>query len=222
MNQTIISTIDGVKTGHLFPLDITEDLYSNCLYTGKYEHPDLLVRTSGETRLSEFLLYQTGFAHLEFIDVLWPELSLWNLAWCILHYQKDLSSIREDKTRWIKNKLNKQLLQDRECIHKYLEYCSLHLSFESERKCLCQWLLTYTPSDFKDPKHIDIPDRPFHSLLLPNCDNLNNHFKLFGDVESLSNYNLITGFQFTRELRCTNYLNYRDINFNNWIDSNCP
>jgi len=48
---------------------------------------DLLLRTSGEKRLSDFLLWQCGGAHLAFIDTLWPDLSLWDLARVILEYQ---------------------------------------------------------------------------------------------------------------------------------------
>lgn len=45
---------------------------------------DLLVRTSGETRLSDFLVWQTSHAQLAFVDKLWPELSFLDFARCVL------------------------------------------------------------------------------------------------------------------------------------------
>lgn len=51
--------------------------------------PDLLLRTSGVARLSDFLLWQTTASSLQFVDVLWPELSFWHLALALLRYQED-------------------------------------------------------------------------------------------------------------------------------------
>ena len=73
--------------------DVTEDLLEQCLYTGESPPPDLLIRTSGEVRLSDFLLWQSSYSCLSFQDVLWPEFSVWNLFSSILQYQNNYSAI---------------------------------------------------------------------------------------------------------------------------------
>ncbi|KAK6017637.1 hypothetical protein OSTOST_16837 [Ostertagia ostertagi] len=63
-----------------------------------YRHgsePNLLIRTSGEKRLSDFLLWQCSSCHIYFDDVLWPEFSFWNLCKAILSYQYHISSVQE-------------------------------------------------------------------------------------------------------------------------------
>jgi ditrans,polycis-polyprenyl diphosphate synthase len=54
--------------------DITDELFQRCMYTEDCPLPDLLIRTSGETRLSDFLLYQANHTRLCFLPSLWPEL----------------------------------------------------------------------------------------------------------------------------------------------------
>jgi len=53
--------------------DITEELFSSCLDTAGQPDPDLLIRTSGELRVSNFLLWQIAYAELYITDVLWPD-----------------------------------------------------------------------------------------------------------------------------------------------------
>lgn len=62
--------------GRIFPEDITEDAISSHLYTAGQPDVDLLIRTSGEMRLSNFLLYQCAYAEFLFPTVLWPDFSL--------------------------------------------------------------------------------------------------------------------------------------------------
>ncbi|XP_043709132.1 dehydrodolichyl diphosphate synthase 6-like [Telopea speciosissima] len=50
--------------------------------------PDFLVRTSGETRLSNLLLWQTTYCYLYSPAVLWPEISLWHMVWAVLNFQR--------------------------------------------------------------------------------------------------------------------------------------
>ena len=50
---------------------------------------DLLVRTSGEVRLSDFLLWQSGHSSVYFTNVLWPEFTFWDFVKCISHYQRN-------------------------------------------------------------------------------------------------------------------------------------
>lgn len=58
------------------------------LYTEGCPDPDILIRTSGETRLSNFLLLQTPHCHLQNPCALWPEFNLWHLIWAVLNYQR--------------------------------------------------------------------------------------------------------------------------------------
>ncbi|KAJ6663407.1 hypothetical protein lerEdw1_009486, partial [Lerista edwardsae] len=85
----------GVEKGLLQPSDVSELLLDKCLYTYKSPHPDILIRTSGEVRLSDFLLWQTSHASLMFQSVLWPEYSLWNLFRAILRFQVNYSALQE-------------------------------------------------------------------------------------------------------------------------------
>ena len=62
-----------VKAGKLDPDDIDEHLFQDCLYTSEIPDPDLLIRTSGEQRISNFLLWQLAYAEFCFLDTLWPD-----------------------------------------------------------------------------------------------------------------------------------------------------
>lgn len=55
------------------PREITEESFANCLYTAGQPDPDLLIRTSGELRLSNFLLFQCAYSELYFTQDLWPD-----------------------------------------------------------------------------------------------------------------------------------------------------
>ena len=59
--------------GRLDPEAINETLFETCLTTAGMPDPDLLIRTSGEKRISNFLLWQSAYAELVFIDTLWPD-----------------------------------------------------------------------------------------------------------------------------------------------------
>ena len=65
----------AVKNGNINVEDITEDTISNNLYTAGEPDPDLLIRTSGELRLSNFLLWQLAYTEFLFVDKHWPDFS---------------------------------------------------------------------------------------------------------------------------------------------------
>jgi undecaprenyl diphosphate synthase len=67
--------------------DINEDLFENFLYTKDIPNPDLLIRTSGEQRISNFLLWQIAYTELYFTDVLWPDYNKEELYKAIYDYQ---------------------------------------------------------------------------------------------------------------------------------------
>jgi undecaprenyl diphosphate synthase len=62
-----------VAAGELRVEDIDEKLFSNSLMTADIPDPDLIIRTSGEYRLSNFLLWQASYSELYFPEVLWPD-----------------------------------------------------------------------------------------------------------------------------------------------------
>ena len=64
---------DKVQKGDLSPSQINEDVISNHLYTSEIPDPELLVRTSGEMHISNFLLWQISYAELVITDTLWPD-----------------------------------------------------------------------------------------------------------------------------------------------------
>ena len=79
---------EKVKNGEINIEDINEDLISNNLYTAGEPDPDLLIRTSGELRLSGFLPWQSVYSELLFINKNWPDFSEEDLDNSIIEYQK--------------------------------------------------------------------------------------------------------------------------------------
>lgn len=67
---------------------VTEDLIGHHLYTSGMPDPDLLIRTSGELRISNFLLWQIAYAEIWVTDVLWPDFRKQHLLQAIIDYQK--------------------------------------------------------------------------------------------------------------------------------------
>lgn len=76
-----------VKNGDIDENDIDEHLFEQHLYTKEIPQVDLLIRTSGEVRVSNFLLWQIAYAEMQFIDVLWPDFTKETFFQCILDYQ---------------------------------------------------------------------------------------------------------------------------------------
>ena len=76
-----------VKTGKLLPADITQKTIENYLATKAFPDPELMIRTSGEYRISNFLLYQLAYAELYFTNTLWPDFRKENLYAAITDFQ---------------------------------------------------------------------------------------------------------------------------------------
>ena len=76
-----------VKTGEINKEDITDDVIKNHLSTNHIPDPELMIRTSGEHRISNFLLYQLAYAELYFTSTHWPDFKKENLFEAILNYQ---------------------------------------------------------------------------------------------------------------------------------------
>ncbi|MDP6570991.1 MAG: isoprenyl transferase [Candidatus Marinimicrobia bacterium] len=73
--------------GEISPGDITEELFSKHLYTDAIPDPDLLIRTGGEFRISNFLLWQIAYTEIYVTDTFWPEFGKTELDAAILEYQ---------------------------------------------------------------------------------------------------------------------------------------
>ncbi|MCO5610054.1 hypothetical protein L7F22_064289 [Adiantum nelumboides] len=79
------------RDGKLLPCDVSEDLIEGKLLTrwmgADTQHPDLVIRTSGDKRISNFLLWQTAYAELLFLDFFWPEMDEFRYAQALMAYQ---------------------------------------------------------------------------------------------------------------------------------------
>ena len=78
---------EDYKSGKISKDDINEVLISNTLTTKHYPDPDLMIRTSGEQRISNYLLWELAYSEFYFTDVLWPDFRKENLHQAILEYQ---------------------------------------------------------------------------------------------------------------------------------------
>lgn len=79
---------DAAAKGVLRPEDINEHTFENALSTKGIPDPELLIRTSGETRISNFLLWQIAYAELYFTPVFWPDFGKRELFEAVINYQR--------------------------------------------------------------------------------------------------------------------------------------
>ena len=88
VTQAIKNIVKKVENGDLNSDEINENTIQNHLYTHNIPDPELLIRTSGEQRISNFLLWQIAYSELYFTDILWPDFRRENLYESIVNYQK--------------------------------------------------------------------------------------------------------------------------------------
>ena len=79
---------EDVKAGRIDPEDITEAVFADRLYTRDMPDPDLLIRTSGEQRISNFLLWQVAYSELVFTQTRWPDFGFADLEEAISEYRR--------------------------------------------------------------------------------------------------------------------------------------
>jgi len=79
---------EDIQTGQVHSESIDEKMFAKYLYTGGLPDPDLLIRTSGEMRISNFLLWQIAYAEIYVTDILWPDFRREHLYRAILDYQR--------------------------------------------------------------------------------------------------------------------------------------
>ena len=78
---------EEVKSGNVSPADINESLFESHLSTAAIPHPELMIRTSGECRISNFLLWQLAYAEFYFTETLWPDFRREDFYKAIISYQ---------------------------------------------------------------------------------------------------------------------------------------
>ncbi len=88
LTEAVKAIATQVANGKLKPESISEDIINQNLQTVGMPEPELLIRTSGEHRISNFLLWQISYAELYFTDVLWPDFRKEHLYEAILSYQQ--------------------------------------------------------------------------------------------------------------------------------------
>ncbi|MCC7524828.1 MAG: isoprenyl transferase [Chitinophagaceae bacterium] len=86
--QAVKTIANDVQKGNLLPEQINEDTLRRHLATNAFPDPELMIRTSGECRISNFLLYQLAYAELYFTDTRWPDFGKEHLYEAILNFQQ--------------------------------------------------------------------------------------------------------------------------------------
>jgi undecaprenyl diphosphate synthase len=87
INQALKKIAFAVKKDDIAISEITEELIHQYLYTNSIPDPELLIRTGGEYRISNFLLWQIAYSELYFTDIQWPDFRRENLVLAIIEYQ---------------------------------------------------------------------------------------------------------------------------------------
>lgn len=88
ITEAVKSIAMKIKSGDLHPEDINENCVAKHLQNNEVPHPELLIRTSGEYRISNFLLWQIAYAELYFTPVLWPDFRKNDFFEAIVDFQK--------------------------------------------------------------------------------------------------------------------------------------
>ncbi|MBI5188108.1 MAG: di-trans,poly-cis-decaprenylcistransferase [Nitrospirae bacterium] len=84
----ILRAVKKVLHSGIRPEELTEDLFNSFLDTANLPGPDLIIRTSGEMRISNFLLWQSAYSELYFTDTLWPDFTRDEFLFAIQDYQQ--------------------------------------------------------------------------------------------------------------------------------------
>ena len=87
LRRAVAKIAQDAAEGKLSPADVTEDTITNALDTAGTPDPELLIRTSGEERISNFLLWQIAYSEFYFSELLWPDFNKAELQKAIHYYQ---------------------------------------------------------------------------------------------------------------------------------------
>ncbi|RJP59192.1 MAG: isoprenyl transferase [Candidatus Auribacter fodinae] len=88
LTEAMRSIAKQISNGQLKPEEITEEIISNNLFTHDMPDPDLLIRTSGEMRVSNYLLWQISYAEIWITPVLWPDIRRQHIIEALQDFQK--------------------------------------------------------------------------------------------------------------------------------------
>lgn len=97
--QSALKLAEDIKEGRVNPEEVTEDDFSNYLYTAGQPDPDLMIRTSGELRISNFLLWQNAYSEFWFTDIYWPDFDKKALLTAVIDFQNRDRRFGGGKTR---------------------------------------------------------------------------------------------------------------------------
>jgi undecaprenyl diphosphate synthase len=86
VNACARHAVEAAKNGE--SVQVTEEMFANELYTAGIPDPELVIRTSGEVRLSNFLLWQVAYSEFVVTPVLWPDFDRYELLRCLVEYQQ--------------------------------------------------------------------------------------------------------------------------------------
>jgi len=89
ISQAVRKSVDMVTRGEINQQDIDVSLLDSLMYTAPSEKVDLLLRTSGECRLSDFMLWQASSSITYFTKVLWPDFKFWHLLLAVFFFQRN-------------------------------------------------------------------------------------------------------------------------------------
>lgn len=109
--QTVLKAVENKK---LTSEDISSELLLKSMFTENGIVPDLLIRTSGEIRFSDFMLWQSSCSCVYFTPVLWPEFTIWELLKAVFHYQRSLDTLEKVREK----EMNDLVKNDR--VNKFL------------------------------------------------------------------------------------------------------
>ena len=124
ISRAVRKISESVKKGELQPENIDEALISANTYTAGLPDPDLIIRTSGELRLSNFLIWQAAYAEFYFTEVLWPDFNKEDLHKALLEYQNrkrrmgrttasaEISKSKQHISQMVSKKSNKSRLSE--------------------------------------------------------------------------------------------------------------
>ena len=88
IRRAAIALLDDFAKGKISKESISEEIFASYLDTSKWDDPDLLIRTSGEWRISNFLLWQLSYTEVYITDVLWPDFDERQLLLALEDYQQ--------------------------------------------------------------------------------------------------------------------------------------
>lgn len=88
ITRAVRAVAQKIKQGELAPEQITEEMIADNLYTAGQPDPDLIIRPSGENRISNFLLWQSAYTEYVVMDILWPDFTPENLNWALAEFAR--------------------------------------------------------------------------------------------------------------------------------------